>query len=184
LAHASTAQFTFSLWSGLSGWLGRHSWAGFFAGLSTLPLAIAWPELKEKMPKLRLPKTLQERLLAVETAHLPGIENTYSELTKHIEGLRAELGAHSEWINAMRTFNDATQSGLKEVETRYSVVAHHMDAAEQGLQDHLNRIAVLERDGPVFKERVEEETDKRLKSIEIRLTAMYLTWDEAPTVYR
>src|ERR1017187_6865719 len=71
LAHASTAQFTYTLAGSISTWLDKNAWAGFMGGLGLLALAVFWPELKPKLAWMRLPRTPGERLAIIESEHVP-----------------------------------------------------------------------------------------------------------------
>lgn len=77
LAHMSTAEFLVRLVASISGWLGQNAWAGFALGLGLLAMAVWWPDLRPWLAKvIRLHKTSEERLSAIESEHIPRITKT------------------------------------------------------------------------------------------------------------
>jgi hypothetical protein len=72
LAHASTAQFTADLVWPITRWLDAHAWAGFILGFALLVVAVSWSEITPYLP--RLPKTIEQRVHAIEKNDLPALE--------------------------------------------------------------------------------------------------------------
>jgi hypothetical protein len=83
LAHASTAQFTFTLADSVSKWLGDNAWVGFIVGFCILAGAVFWPDIEPKIRWIGIPKSPGARLAAIESEHhqrLEALEGTVTDL--------------------------------------------------------------------------------------------------------
>jgi hypothetical protein len=120
LAHGSTAAFVISVGHDISKWLATNGWAGSLAGFIILTLAVIWPDLKPRMPWLKRPKTLDERLAIVETTHLPmltkqltyggerfgTVEKQVNDLSDRLASLKRDAEAIDRNLRTVPTFSE------------------------------------------------------------------------------
>jgi hypothetical protein len=119
LAHASTAQFAWSIGGKASKWLDAHAWAGSLCGFGLLALAVIWRDLEPRLPEWLRPRTTSERLAALEDT----IETTIQPMEmafkvvsgrqeadrERIEQLTLDLEAHTK---ELQTALQGTERGI------------------------------------------------------------------------